>query len=111
MPGSRSYKYFGCAQEVPVVKELFDELKLSKETAEAKDEELRLRVEMRRNVDADYYGFNRDEDDGRKEAESFRNVERAGEGAPIPGGWVVPGLDEVTEFLERRKSGLFQKLG
>ena len=48
---------------------------------------------MRRNADADYYGFDRDEDDGTKEVESFRYVERAGEkGAPedwtpIPSGW------------------------
>ena len=62
---------------------------------------------------ADYYGFNRDEGDGTKEREIFRNVERAmEEGAPegwtpIPGGWVVPGLHEVTEFLvERRRSRL-----
>ena len=56
-------------------------------------------------MDADYYDFNRDEDNGTKEAESFRNGERAGdEGAfegctPIPGGWVVPGLDEVSAAL------------
>ena len=58
---------------------------------------------MRKNVGADYYGFNRDEGDGTEE------VERAGEeGAPE---WVVPGLDEVTEFLvERRKSRLLQRL-
>ena len=41
--------------------------------------------------------------------ESLRNVERAGaEGAPeswtpIPGWNVVPGLDEVTEFLLERR--------
>ena len=39
----------------------------------------RPKGKIRRNVDADYYGFNRDEDDGTKEVESFRNVERAGE--------------------------------
>ena len=125
VPGSRGYKYFGRARELPGVKELFDELKPSKKAAEGKDEERRLRAEMRRNVDADYYGFNRDEDDGvllayerAKEVESFRNVERAGEEGtpdgwtPIPDGWVVPGLDEVTEFLvERRKSRLLQRLG
>jgi len=78
-----------------VVKELFDELKPSKEAAEGKDEERRLRAEMRGNVDADYYGFNRDEDDGTKEVDSFRNVERAGvEGAPegrtpIPSEWAA----------------------
>ncbi|PWW74813.1 Isy1-like splicing factor [Tuber magnatum] len=125
VPGSRGYKYFGRARELPGVKELFDELKPSKKAAEGKDEERRLRAEMRRNVDADYYGFNRDEDDGvllayerAKEVESFRNVERTGEEGvpegwtPIPDGWVVPGLEEVTEFLvERRKSRLLQRLG
>ena len=35
---------------------------------------------MRRNVGADYYGFNRDEDDGTEGVESFRNVERGGWG-------------------------------
>ena len=60
-------------------------------------------------MDADYYGFNRDEDDGRKEVESFWSVERAGEEgasggwAPIPSGWVVPGLDQVMELLEERR--------
>ena len=79
VPGSRGNKYFDRAWEVPGVKELFDELKPSNGAAEGKDKESRARAEMRRNVDADYYGFNRDEDDGTKEVESFRNVERAGE--------------------------------
>ena len=72
---------------------------------------------MRKNVDANSHGFNRDENDGTKEVESFGNVERAGEeGAPegwvlISSGWVVPGLDEVAEFLvEQRKSQFFQRL-
>ena len=62
-----------------MVKELFDELKPSKEAAQGKAEERRLRAELRRTVDADYYGFNRDGDDGTKEVQDFRNVERAGE--------------------------------
>ena len=104
--------------ELPRIKELFDELKPSKRSTQEKDQERKLRVELRRNVDADYYGFNRDEADRPKEVESFRNVKRAGEeGAPegwtsFPGGWVVPGLDEVMEFwVERRKSLLFQRFG
>lgn len=122
--GSRGYKYFGPTRELPEVKELFDELKPSKKAAEGKDEWHRQRAEMRRNVNADYYGFNRDEDDGAllayermREVESFRNVERVGEEAsegwtPIPNGWIVPGFNEVTEFLVgRRKSRLSQKLG
>ena len=54
MPGSRSYKYFGCAQDLPRVKVLFKELKHSMEAAEEKDKERKLRAEMRRDVDADY---------------------------------------------------------
>lgn len=59
---------------------------------------------MRRNVDTNNYGIDRDEDAGTKEVESFRNVEKAGEErafqgwTPISGGLVVHGLDEVTEF-------------
>ena len=68
-----------------MVKELFDELKPSKEAAEGKAEERRLRAELRRTVDADYYGFNRDGDDGAKEVENFRNVERAGEEGAFEG--------------------------
>jgi pre-mRNA-splicing factor ISY1 len=121
--GSRGYKYFGRARELPGVKELFEDLK-PKPKADAKDDERRQRAEMRRNVDADYYGFNRDEDDGvllayekRKEAESFKNVVIGEDGKPdgwmaIPDGWEVPGLEEVTEFLvERRKSRLLERLG
>ena len=66
---------------------------------------------MRKNVGADYYGFNRDEGNGTE------GVERAGEeGAPegwtrILEEWIVPGLGEVMEFLvERRKSRLLQRL-
>ena len=66
---------------------------------------------MRRNADADYYGFDRDEDDETKEVERAREEGAPEDWTPIPGGWVVPGLDKVTEFLvERRKSRLFQWL-
>ena len=41
---------------------------------------------MSKNMDADYYGFDRDENDGTKEVESFRNVERAREEG-TPEGW------------------------
>ena len=87
-----------------MVKEVFNELKPSKQTAQEKAEERWLRAELRRNLDADYCGFNKDGDDGTKEVENFRNVEREGEErafggcTPIAGGWVVLGLDEVTEF-------------
>ena len=82
---SGSYKYFDHARELPRVKKLFDELKPFKEAAEWKDEEPRLRAEMR-NVNTDYYGFNRDEDAKTKEVEKA-GEKRAYQGwTPIPGG-------------------------
>ena len=118
VPSSRSNKYFGRARELPRIKPLFDELKPSKRAAQGKDQECKLNVEMRENADADDYGLNRDEADGPKEVESFRNQERAREeGASkgwtrISSGWVVSELDEVTEcFVERRKRLLLQRPG
>lgn len=122
VPGARGYKYFGRAKELPGVKELFEELKPKPKDAK---EEGKGRAELRKNVDADYYGFNRDEEDGllleyerSKEREAMEGVARNGQGEPpsswtdIPAGWKVPGLEEVNEFLvERRKSRLLAKLG
>ncbi|KAJ3192698.1 NineTeen Complex (NTC) component [Irineochytrium annulatum] len=56
VPGSRGYRYFGRARDLPGVKELFQK----EETEETPVQ----RGEMRKRVDADYYGY-RDEDDGR----------------------------------------------
>ena len=91
VPGSRGNKCFDRGRELPGVKGLFNQLKLSEEAAEGKDWKRRLRAGMRMSVDAGYCGFNRDGDDRTKEVESFRNVERAGEeGAPE--GWtLIPG--------------------
>ena len=122
VPGARGYKYFGRAKELPGVKELFEELKPKPKDAK---EENKGRAELRRNVDADYYGFNRDEEDGvlleyesSKELEAMESVAGNGQGEPpsswtdIPAGWQVPNLEEVNEFLvERRKSRLLAKLG
>uniref|UniRef100_A0A915DIR6 Uncharacterized protein n=1 Tax=Ditylenchus dipsaci TaxID=166011 RepID=A0A915DIR6_9BILA len=54
--GSRGYKYFGAAKDLPGVRELFQK---------AAEEEPRhkTRGELMRNVDADYYGY-MDDDDG-----------------------------------------------
>jgi len=53
--GSRGYKYFGAAKDLPGVRDLFshDPPLLPRKT----------RAELMRDIDADYYGF-RDEDDG-----------------------------------------------
>ncbi|KAJ3026193.1 UNVERIFIED_CONTAM: NineTeen Complex (NTC) component [Siphonaria sp. JEL0065] len=57
VPGSRGYRYFGRAKELPGVKELFESQKVTAE------ESSKSRSEMHKAVDADYYGY-RDEDDG-----------------------------------------------
>lgn len=101
------------------MKELFEELKPKKD-----DGEREKKRDLRKNVDADYYGFNRDEEDGfmlkyerKREREAMEAMRAKGGEIPkgwvqIPGDWKVPTLEDVTDFLvERRKSRLLQKLG
>lgn len=123
--GGRGYKYFGRARELPGVKELFEVRKEPKE-----DKDLKERTDLRMRVDAAYYGFNRDEEDGSlldwegmKEAEARENLKKDGGEVPdgwepLPGdagdgvGWRLPTLDEVQEELvERRRRRLLDKLG
>ena len=123
--GGRGYKYFGRARELPGVKELFEAQNVPKD-----EKPLNERADLRKNVDADYYGFNRDEEDGSlldyemvKEAEAAENLRVQGGEVPdgwepLPGdkgdgvGWRLPTLDEVQEELvERRRRRLLEKLG
>ena len=129
VPGNRGYRYFGRARELPGVKELFEELKPKPKDPDA---ERKASESIRKFVDADYYGYNRDEEDGvlldyerKKEEEARKNTLEKGGGpggngsgeprtewTPIPEGWKVPSREEVMEYLlERRKSKLLQKLG
>jgi len=55
IPGTRGYKYFGAARDLPGVRELFE--------PEITGAPSKTRGELMRNVDADYYGY-RDDDDG-----------------------------------------------
>lgn len=55
VPGSRGYKYFGAAKDLPGVRELF--------ALKEKSIPRKTRAELMKNVDPDYYGW-RDEDDG-----------------------------------------------
>ncbi|KAK3612064.1 hypothetical protein CHS0354_021752 [Potamilus streckersoni] len=55
VPGSRGYKYFGAAKDLPGVRELFEQ--------EPPPAPRRTRAELMKDIDADYYGY-RDEDDG-----------------------------------------------
>lgn len=54
VPGSKGYKYFGAARELPGVRELFE----NAEPAAPK----KSRAELMRDIDAAYYGFRDDED-------------------------------------------------
>ena len=54
VPGSRGYKYFGAARELPGVRELFEN--------EAPVAPKKTRAELMRDIDAAYYGFRDDED-------------------------------------------------
>lgn len=55
VPGTRGYKYFGAAKDLPGVRELFE--------PEVSQMPKKTRGELMRDVDADYYGY-RDDDDG-----------------------------------------------
>lgn len=87
---------------------------------------------MRKQVDASYYGYNLDEEDGtlleyekQKEKEAYENLLRSGaetkppkDWQPLPGDagdgveWRLPTLEEVQEELvDRRRRRLLDKLG
>ncbi|MCJ1473911.1 NineTeen Complex (NTC) component [Lambiella insularis] len=124
--GGKGYRYFGRARELPGVKELFESAK-----PKAPDKPLESRADLRKQVDASYYGYNLDEEDGtllayeaEKEKEAFENLQKEGDGTtdpdwePLPGdagdgkGWRLPTSDEVQEELvERRRRRLLDKLG
>jgi len=123
--GGKGYRYFGRARELPGVKELF-------EAATKKPEDERKtegRQELRTRVNAGYYGYNLDEEDGALlawEAEKEREAHEAlmaedeqldPEWEPLPGDtgdgiiWKLPTAEEVeAELLERRKRKLLDKL-
>lgn len=129
IPGAgKGYRYYGRARDLPGVKELFEAAsKPSKEPSGPSVQDLR------RHVDASYYGYNLDEEEGallayeaEKEGEaydSFMKLAEEGERDPVsqkreeekedweelPGdagdgvGWRLPTMDEVQEELVDRK--------
>lgn len=119
-------RYFGRARELPGVKELFESNK-----PKAPDKPLENRADLRRQVDASYYGYNLDEEDGtllayeaEREKEAFENLKAQGDGMsevgwePLPGdggdgvSWRLPTSEEVQEELvDRRRRRLLDKLG
>jgi len=128
--GGKGYRYFGRARELPGVKELF-ERQQRPEDDEGIQKGREKRSELRQRVDATYYGYNLDEEDGTllayeraKEKESWDNFTMQSddrvqkEWVELPGDagdgirWSVPTLEEVhEELLERRKRKLLEKFG
>jgi pre-mRNA-splicing factor ISY1 len=125
--GGKGYRYFGRARELPGVKELFEAAKQKPEDDKRGGGE--KRADLRTRVDAGYYGYNLDEEDGtllkyeaQKEKEAFDTLLAEDEKAdpewePLPGDvgdgvvWRLPTAEEVeAELLERRKRMLLDKL-
>ncbi|KAI1194269.1 Isy1-like splicing factor [Nemania serpens] len=130
--GGKGYKYFGRARELPGVKELFEAAR----QARAQDEKpLEARDDLRKAVDARYYGYAPDEEDeallayeAAKEKEAFDMLlKQAGKGGSaarpppdweaLPGdagdgrAWELPTLDEVQqELMERRRRKLLDQI-
>lgn len=124
--GGKGYRYFGRAKELPGVKELFEAAAKGRE-----EKPLEERADLRKVVDAAYYGYAPGEEDEMLLAyERMREVqaeERLGEAKgseatppgwePLPGdagdgrGWELPTMDEVQqELIERRKRKLLDQL-
>ncbi|KAK8071048.1 hypothetical protein PG997_011251 [Apiospora hydei] len=126
--GGKGYRYFGRAKELPGVKELF-------EAATQKNREekpLETRDDLRKAVDAKYYGYAPDEEDeallqyeAEKEKEAFDTLFNQGGGKgevpkgweSLPGdsgdgkGWELPTLQEVQdELMDRRRKRLLDQL-
>jgi len=123
--GGKGYRYFGRARELPGVKELFEAAKRPRE-----EEMVAKRADLSRRVDAAYYGYGLDEEDGTlveyergKEQEAFQALADAGQEpedadwGPLPGdagdgvAWRLPTVEEVeAELMERRRRKLLDKL-
>ncbi|CCU82830.1 hypothetical protein BGHDH14_bgh03142 [Blumeria hordei DH14] len=128
IPGSgKGYRYFGRARELPGVKEMFEAAANSLKP----EKPLEDRLDFRSKVDAAYFGYHLDEEDGSlleyertKEQEAYMNLaskkdDQAPKGwEPLPGDtkegetWDLPTSEEVQEeLLDRRRKKLLDKLG
>ena len=133
--GGKGYRYFGRARELPGVKEMF-EAAARKRSTEQEDSGSGARSDatdmLRKHVDAAYFGYGLDEEDGtlleyerQKENEAVENLmnnadaETKDDGwEPLPGdggdgmGWRLPTLEDVQEELvDRRRRRLLDKIG
>lgn len=123
--GGKRYRYFGRARELPGVKELFEAAKTDGDA-----DKTQKKQDLRRFVDAAYYGYAPDEEDEellayelQKEMEAFEHMKQTGkqklppDWEPLPGdsgdgkGWVLPTMEEVQEeLIDRRRKRLLDQL-
>ena len=129
IPGAgRGYRYFGRARELPGVKELFEAAAKAKREEEEKP--LEERADLRRQVNAAYYGYAPGEEDDElleyerlREEQARKALQKAGPPdappgwEPLPGDtgdgrvWELPTLEEVQrELIERRRQRLLDQL-
>lgn len=132
--GGKGYRYFGRARELPGVKEMFERAAKKQVRGDDDDEKSKAGHDMaRKNIDAAYFGYGQDEEDGsllkyekKKEREAEERLAAAqGESESedktwetLPGDagdgvtWRLPTLDEVQEeLLDRRRRKLLDKIG
>ncbi|KAI0191919.1 Isy1-like splicing factor [Astrocystis sublimbata] len=127
----KGYKYFGRARELPGVKELFEAAQQAR--TQQNEKPLETRDDLRKAVDAKYYGYAPDEEDdalmeyeATKEKDAFEALLKQADGAkgskpppdwePLPGdtgdgrGWELPTVDEVQqELIARRQRKLLEQ--
>lgn len=131
--GGKGYRYFGRARELPGVKEMFEAAaRRGRKPAEEEEDTGGGRGGdmAKKNVDAAYFGYGLDEEDGtllayekKKEKEALESMLKRGEDdvedgwEPLPGDagdgveWRLPTLEEVQEELvERRRRRLLDKI-
>lgn len=131
--GGKGYRYFGRARELPGVKEMFEAAaRRGKGPAEEQEGAGSGRGGdiATRKVDANYFGYGLDEEDGtllayekQKEKEALENLRVQGDDdaedgwEPLPGDagdgveWRLPTLDEVQEeMVDRRRRRLLDKI-
>ena len=131
--GGKGYRYFGRARELPGVKEMFERAAKRRVHGDEDQDKPKPGPDInRKNLDANYFGFGLDEEDGtllryerEKEKEAVKKVALLGESdegdpdwEPLPGDagdgvpWKLPTLIEVQEELvDRRRRQLLDNLG
>ena len=133
--GGKGYRYFGRARELPGVKEMFEKAakKRVNEEQGGDGEGPAIRQDInRKNLDANYFGYGLDEEDGTllkyEKAREREAVERLGtqvdaaqtddDWEPLPGDagdgvrWRLPTLEEVQEeLMDRKRRTLLDKIG